>query len=211
MKIWRVFNFIIRVRVYRSCLLLHRFCGTLGAWELQLPGVCRHCGYNTLPLFAPSHTPSFSLHATHHMAGLIVGRGLPELNQSEQDSQINVMSSSNGRPSCNTCVGVSSWRKLLSLVHTGLLLLALCCRWLDWGARSYAHGHTHTLMTVLMPKRHKQQRWRMKQSSKLKFSRAIYTQLNTQTTRKEEVRLLLCFLVVFREKNMGFLSTIVFS
>lgn len=71
----------------------------------RVPGVCCHCVYNTLPLYLP-HLLLF--HATHHMAGLIVGRGLPGLNQSERDLQIHVTLSTNERTSCNACVGVSS-------------------------------------------------------------------------------------------------------
>lgn len=147
----------------------------------RLPGVCCHCIYNTLPLYFP-HLLLF--HATHHMAGLIVGRGLPGLNQSERDLQIHVTLSTNRRTSCNAWVGVSSWRKLLSLVHTGLLLLAPCCRWLDRAhayTRTDIHTHTHThrpLMTVLIANTdvHKQHRLRMKQTwggRKLKFSGSI--------------------------------------
>ena len=45
------------------------------------------------------------------------------------------------------CVGVSSWRKLLSLVHTGLLLLCcsvcVCVLPATWRAHTHTHTHTH--------------------------------------------------------------------
>lgn len=72
---------------------------------------------------------------------------------------IRITLSSNQKPSSDAGAGVSSGRRLLSLVHTGLLLLALCRGWLN------ALAHTHTRKLFMTALRRLSERCRLKRSS----------------------------------------------
>lgn len=86
--------------------------------------------------------PLFTQHTTWQYK---YGRGSPRLSQSEAG----LRSVSRLRPIrggiVTRDVRVYSSGRLLSLVHTGLLLLAPCCRWLNWRVHPPARTHSQGL------------------------------------------------------------------